>query len=192
MTTVKTAPTNHKTPRLLEQYRKEIAPALAKQLNRPNLLAVPRLEKIVVNIGCGEAAHDAKLLEALQKDLGLITGQRPLITRAKRAISNFKVREHDPVGLKVTLRRARMYEFLDRLLYVALPRIRDFRGLNPKGFDQGGNYNFGIKEHMIFPEITLEHSTFTTGLDVTVVTTAATREEAFALLKAFGFPFAAK
>ena len=183
---------NGHAPRFLERYRKEIVPSLAKQFNHQNLMAVARLEKIVVNIGCGEAAHDAKILEAAQKDLGLISGQRPLVTRAKKAISNFKIKEHDPVGCKVTLRRARMYEFLDRLVSVALPRIRDFRGLNPKGFDQGGNYSFGIKEHTIFPELHLDQAPYTLGMDIVLVTNAKTRDEAFALLKGFGMPFASK
>ena len=184
--------TNHHAPRMLERYRREIAPALAKEFEHKNLMAVARLEKIVLNIGCGEAAHDAKILEAAQKDLALISGQRPLVTRAKKAISNFKLREGDPVGCKVTLRRARMYEFLDRLVSAALPRIRDFRGLNPRGFDQGGNYSFGLKEHTIFPELNQDQSTYTLGMDIILVTSAASREEAFALLKGFGFPFAAK
>ncbi|MBI3330501.1 MAG: 50S ribosomal protein L5 [Candidatus Omnitrophica bacterium] len=179
-------------PRLLERYRKELAPALAKQFDRTNVLAAPQLEKIVVNIGCGEAAHEAKVLEAAQRDLALITGQRPMVTRAKRAISNFKIKEQDPVGCKVTLRRARMYEFLDRLVHVALPRIRDFRGLNPGGFDQGGNYSFGIREHTIFPEIQPDQAPYPLGMDITLVTTARTREEAFALLKGFDLPLAAK
>ncbi len=181
-----------KTPRMLEHYRKEIAPVLAKEFKHNNLMAVARLEKIVVNIGCGEAAHDAKVLEAVQRDLGLITGQRPLITRAKKAISNFKIREQDPVGCKVTLRRARMYEFLDRLVHTALPRIRDFRGLSPRGFDQGGNYSFGLKEQTIFPEIQIDKVQHVLGMDIVFVSTAHTREEAFALLKGFGFPFASK
>ncbi|MBI4340938.1 MAG: 50S ribosomal protein L5 [Candidatus Omnitrophica bacterium] len=179
-------------PRMLERYRKEIAPALAKQFGHKNLLAVARLEKIVVNIGCGEAAHDAKLLESAQRDLGLITGQRPAITRAKKAVSNFKIKEQDPVGLKVTLRRARMYEFLDRLVSTALPRIRDFRGLSPQGFDEGGNYSFGLKEHTIFPEVAVDQAYQVVGMDIVMVTTASTRDEAHALLKGFGFPFAAK
>ena len=177
-------------PRLLERYRKEIAPSLAKQFQCKNLLAAPRLEKIVVNVGCGEAAHDAKVLEAVQRDLSLITGQRPLVTRAKKAISNFKIREQDPVGCKVTLRRARMYEFLDRLVHIALPRIRDFRGLSPRGFDQHGNYSFGLKEHTIFPEIPVDQVTFPIGMDIALVISARTREEGLALLKEFGFPFA--
>lgn len=178
-----------KTPRLLEQYRTVVAPALATELKQKNLMAVPRLEKIVVNVGCGEAAHDAKVLESVQQDLGVITGQRPLITRAKKAISNFKIKEGDPVGCKVTLRRARMYEFFDRLVNIALPRIRDFRGLNPNGFDGKGNYSFGIKEHLIFPEIQIEQIRFPMGMDITIVTSAKTPDEARALLKAFGLPF---
>ncbi len=186
-----TAPaTNHQAPRLLERYRREIVPALVKQFGYKNAMAVPRLDKVVVNIGCGEAAHDAKVLEAAQKDLGLITGQRPLVTRAKKAISNFKIRERDPVGCKVTLRRQRMYEFVDRLVSASLPRIRDFRGLNLRGFDEHGNYSFGIKEHTIFPEVPIDQVQHTLGMDITLVTTAATREEALALLKGFGFPFA--
>ena len=185
------SPTGAKA-RLQERYWKEIAPALAKEFKQKSALAVPRLEKIVVNIGCGEAAHDAKYLEAVQRDLGLITGQRPMVTRAKKAISNFKIKEQDPVGCKVTLRRARMYEFLDRLVNVALPRIRDFRGLNPRGFDQGGNYAFGLKEHTIFPEVRLDQVIAPIGMDIVFVTTARTKDESYALLKAFGFPFAQK
>lgn len=192
MSTVATTQTKNHAPRMLEHYRKAIAPVLAKQFNRTNSMAVPHLKKIVVNAGVGEAAHDAKMLESAQRDLGLITGQRPLITRAKKAISNFKLRENDPIGLKVTLRRSRMYEFLDRLISAALPRIRDFRGLSPKGFDQGGNYTFGLKEHTIFPEVEIDKIYQVFGMDITVVTTAATRDEAFALLKGFGFPFTAQ
>ncbi|MBI4598302.1 MAG: 50S ribosomal protein L5 [Candidatus Omnitrophica bacterium] len=179
-------------PRMLERYRDDIAPALMKQFKRDNIMAVPRLQKIVVNMGCGEAAHDAKILESALRDLGAIAGQKPLVTRAKKAVSNFKIREADPVGCKVTLRRARMYEFLDRLVHVALPRIRDFRGLNPKGFDQHGNYTFGVKEHVIFPEIQVDKSPQSLGMDITVVTTATSRDEAYSLLKHFGFPFAQK
>ena len=187
--TKKPASNGHAAPRLHELYRKELGPALGKRFNHKNILATARLEKIIVNIGCGEAAHDAKHLESVQKDLGLITGQRPLITRAKKAISNFKIREQDPVGCKVTLRRARMYEFLDRLVSTALPRIRDFRGLSLNGFDQAGNYSFGIKEHTIFPEIMTEHSQYPTGMDVTMVMRSPSREEAMELLKGFGMPF---
>lgn len=179
-----------KLPRMQERYRKEIAPKLATQFKHKNPIAAAHLIKIVLNVGCGEAAHDAKFLEIVQRDLGLIAGQKPVVTRTKKAISNFKVRENDAVGCKVTLRRARMYEFLDRMVSTALPRIRDFRGLSTKGFDQGGNYSFGIKEHTIFPEIRVEDVPQTFGMDVTMVTTAQTRDEAEALLKAFGFPFA--
>ena len=185
------APAPH-MPRLLERYRKEIAPALVKQFGHRNAMAAARLEKIVVNMGCGEAAHDAKFLEAAQRDLALIAGQRPMVTRAKKAISNFKIKEHDPVGCKVTLRRARMYEFLDRLVHVALPRIRDFRGLSPKGFDQAGNYSFGLKEHTVFSEISPDQVTHQLGMDVVLVTRAASQGEALALLRGFGFPFAGK
>ena len=187
------APSNApEVPRLLTRYRSEIAPALMKQFNHKNLLAAARLEKIVLNIGCGEAAHDAKILEAAQRDLALIAGQRPLVTRAKKAISNFKIREQDPVGCKVTLRRRRMYEFFDRLIHVTLPRIRDFRGLNPNGFDQQGNYSFGLKEHTVFPELQLDQVPHPLGMDITVVTYTQSRDEAFVLLKSFGMPFTTK
>jgi len=179
-----------RSPRLQVHYRNEVVPSLAKALKRKNALGLPRLEKIVVNIGCGEAAHDAKLLEAVQRDLGTITGQRPMITRAKKAISNFRIREGDPVGCKVTLRRARMYEFLDRLVNVALPRIRDFRGLSVHGFDERGNYSFGILEHTIFPEIPMEKVQYPLGMDVVLVTSAKNREESRVLLDGFGMPFA--
>ena len=178
------------TPRMQQRYQREIAPALTKQFGHKNVMAVARLIKIVLNIGCGEAAHDAKVLEQAQRDLGLIAGQRPVVTRAKKAISNFKIKENDPVGCKVTLRRARMYEFLDRLISTALPRIRDFRGFSPKGFDEHGNYSFGLQEHAIFPEIALDQTPIPLGMDITFVTTAGTREEAAAMLKGFGFPFA--
>ena len=185
--------THHgKTPRMLERYRKDIAPGLMKQFNHKNPMAAAHLEKIVLNVGCGEAAHDAKVLEEVQRDLALMTGQRPVVTRAKKAISNFKIKEGDPVGCKATLRRHRMYEFLDRLVSIALPRIRDFRGLSPNGFDQGGNYSFGLKEHTIFPEILAEYMPYTVGMDIVLVTSASTRDEAYALLKGFGFPFAEK
>jgi len=176
-------------PRLAQCYAQEIAPALMKRLGQTNRLAVPRLLKIVVNMGCGEAAHDAKVLEEAQRNLGLITGQRPAVTRAKQAISNFKIKQGDPVGCKVTLRRRRMYEFLDRLISVALPRIRDFRGLSVKGFDQGGNYSFGIQDQTIFPELHLDEVHHPLGLDIAMVTTARTPEEARILLQAFRLPF---
>ena len=187
--------TNHKAPRMLERYRKEIVPALAKKFGHKNHMSVARLEKIVLNVGCGEAAHDAKVLEQAQRDLGLISGQKVLVTRAKKAISNFKIQEEDPVGVKVTLRRARMYEFLDRLVGVALPRIRDFRGLSPNGFDQRGNFSFGIKEHTIFPEVPLDQVRYQFGMDIVFVIKGcgkSLKDEAFELLKDFGVPFAAK
>ncbi len=186
------ASNGHQAPRLLLRYRQEIAPQLAKQFSHRNLMATARLQKIVLNVGCGEAAHDAKILEAAQHDLGLICGQRPLVTRAKKAVSNFKIRANDPVGCKVTLRRARMYEFLDRLISAALPRIRDFRGLNPRGFDQAGNYTFGIKEHTIFPEVQEGRIQQPLGMDISLVINAASRDEAIALLRAFGFPLITK
>ena len=184
------SPQNGASPRMLQRYRTDIAPTLLKQFGYTNVMAAPRLEKIVLNIGCGEAAHDAKILEAVQRDLATIAGQKPLVTRAKKAISNFKIKAADPIGCKVTLRRARMYEFLDRLVSVALPRIRDFRGLSAKGFDQHGNYTFGIKEHAIFPEIAPDKSPYVLGMDITMVIAAKNRDEAYALLKGFGFPFA--
>ncbi len=153
---------------------------LKKILTDAKLLPVTEIRK---------AAHEAKVLEAAQRDLAAIAGQRPLVTRAKKAISNFKIREQDPVGCKVTLRRARMYEFLDRLVSVALPRIRDFRGLDLRGFDHSGNYNFGLKEYTIFPEIQIERVTFPLGLDIAVVMRTSSRDEAIALLKGFKFPF---
>ena len=174
---------------MAQRYQKEIVPALMKQLGDTNRLAVPRMVKIVLNIGCGEAAHDAKVLEEAQRDLAIITGQRPAVTRAKQAVSNFKIKEGDPVGCKVTLRRARMYEFLDRLISAALPRIRDFRGLSAKGFDGSGNYSFGIKEQTIFPELHLDEVQYPLGMDVVMVTTAADSARARALLAAFGMPF---
>jgi len=185
----KRAKASEGTPRLMERYRKEILPALSKRFNRSNALSLPRVTKIVVNIGCGEAAQDAKFLESVRHDLGAITGQRPLVTRAKQAISNFKIKQGDPVGCKVTLRRARMYEFFDRLVNVALPRIRDFQGLSLKGFDRGGNYNFGIEEHTIFPEMELDRVRAAIGMDISIVTSTQSREEAIELLSAFGVPF---
>lgn len=188
MSAAVTSPASPK-PRLREQYEQTLVPALMKRLNQTNRLAVPRLDKIVLNMGCGEAAHDAKILEEAQRHLGLITGQRPAVTRAKKAVSNFKIREGDPVGCKVTLRRQRMYEFLDRLIHAALPRIRDFRGLSAKSFDQQGNYSFGIREQAVFPELRPDDIHYPLGMDIVIATTAKTPEEARALLEGFGFPF---
>ena len=176
-------------PRFAARYAQEIVPALMKTFKQTNRLAAPRLVKIVVNMGCGEAAHDAKLLEEAQRDLALMTGQKPAVTRAKKAVSNFKIQEGDPVGCKVTLRKQRMYEFLDRLVSVVLPRIRDFRGLSAKGFDQGGNYSFGIQDKTIFSELKPDDVHYAMGMDVVIVTTSKTTEEARALLSAFGMPF---
>ena len=175
--------------RLAQLYTKEIVPALQKRLGRANRLAVPRLLKVVINVGCGEAAHEAKVLEEAQRDLALITGQRPVITRAKKAISNFKIKEGDPVGCKATLRRHRMYEFLERLIVMVLPRVRDFRGLSLKGFDRSGNFSFGLQDKTIFPELRLDDVHYPLGMDVTIVTTARTNQEARALLDAYGLPF---
>lgn len=176
-------------PRLAKRYQDEIVPALKKQFGYTNVMAVPKLTKIVLNMGCGEAVQDAKVLEQAQRDMTIIAGQKPVVTRAKKAVSNFKIKEHDPVGCRVTLRRARMYEFLDRLISGALPRIRDFRGLPARSFDQGGNYSFGVKEQGIFPELHLIEATYTLGMDIIIVTSAQTTEEARALLLGFGMPF---
>jgi len=175
--------------RLADHYAKQVVPLLMKQFGYRNRLSAPRLEKIVVNVGCGEAAHEAKVLEEALRDAALITGKRPLVTRAKKAISNFKIKEGDPVGCKVTLRKQRMYEFLDRLVLMVLPRIRDFRGLPLKGFDRGGNYSFGIGDLTIFPELRLDDVHYSLGMDITVVTTAKTPEESQVLLRAFAMPF---
>lgn len=156
-----------------------------------NVLAVPRIEKIVVNMGVGEAANDNKILEKAMEELTTIVGQKPIIRRAKKAISNFKLKKGSAVGLKVTLRRERMYEFLDRLVNVALPRIRDFRGVSGDSFDQGGNYSLGIHEQIIFPEIEYDKTELTQGMDITICTSARTEEEARELLKLFGMPFKA-
>ena len=186
------APTATRTPppRLLERYRGEILPALKQELGMDNPMRVPRLEKIVVNMGVGDAVRDAKLLDAAAIDLATITGQKPTITRARKSIAAFKLREGMPIGAKVTLRGARMWEFLDRLLATALPRIRDFRGLNPDGFDGSGNFTIGITEQLIFPEIDYDKVVKIRGMDITVVTTARDDDEGRALLRALGFPFA--
>ena len=178
-----------KTTRLQEHYRKDLVPALMKRFGYKNLFQVPRLTKVVLNMGVGQGSQDVKLVEQAAHEMGLIAGQKPVLTRAKKAISNFKIKEGQPIGCKVTLRRARMYEFLDRLLNVAMPRIRDFRGVNPNGFDGGGNYAFGITEQVIFPEIEFDKVTRVQGMDIIICTTAPTRDEAFELLKGLGMPF---
>lgn len=180
------------TPRLKEKYKNEIVAKLEKELDLKNINLVPRLEKIVVNMGVGEAAGDSKQLDAAMNDMRVITGQQPCITRAKKSIAGFKIREGMPIGCKVTLRGDRMWEFLDRLLSIALPRVRDFRGINPKSFDGRGNYSLGITEQLIFPEIEYDKVDRTRGMDITFVTTAKDNETAYALLSALGFPFKSK
>jgi len=176
-------------PRLQETYKKEIVPKMMEAFKYKNTMQVPHLVKIVVNMGVGEAIADIKILEQAMSELALITGQKPAIRRAKKAISNFKIRAGLPVGCKVTLRKNMMYEFLDRLVNVALPRIRDFRGTSPDSFDQAGNYSLGLTEQTIFPEIDTDKVTRVQGMDVAIVTTAKTKEEARELLRLFGLPF---
>jgi large subunit ribosomal protein L5 len=177
------------TPRLKEQYRTEVVPALMETLALANVNEVPRFDKIVLNMGVGAASQDTKLLDAAIEDLAIITGQKPVITRAKKSIAGFKIRKGMPIGAKVTLRGDRMWEFLDRLLATALPRIRDFRGINPKSFDGRGNYSMGVDEQLIFAEIDYDKVDRTRGMDITFVTTANTDGECRALLDAFAFPF---
>ncbi|NUQ81675.1 MAG: 50S ribosomal protein L5 [Bacteroidetes bacterium] len=176
-------------PRLEETYKKKIVPELVKKNGYKNVMEVPKIEKISVNMGLGAATQDAKIMEGALKELGIITGQKPVSTKAKKSISNFKLRENMPVGARVTLRGRIMYEFLDRLINLAMPRIRDFRGVSDKSFDGFGNYTFGVKEQIIFPEINVDQIDRVTGMDITIVTTAKTDAEAYDLLKAFGFPF---
>jgi large subunit ribosomal protein L5 len=177
------------TPRLKAHYDSVVRQKLVEQFGYKNPLEVPVIEKIVVNMGVGESTADSKKASVAAADLALITGQKPVITRARKAISNFKVRENMPLGCKVTLRKQRMYEFMDRLVTIALPRVRDFRGLNPKSFDGRGNFALGLKEHVVFPEISYDKVDQMWGMDIIVCTTAKTDEEARALLKAFNFPF---
>jgi large subunit ribosomal protein L5 len=175
--------------RLLEQYNTTIATALAEKFNLTNKMAIPKLEKVVINMGVGEGRENAKIMDFATADLQLISGQRPIITRAKKSIANFKLREGVPIGAKVTLRGARMYEFLDRLINVALPRVRDFRGVPPKGFDGRGNYALGLREQLIFPEIVYDKIDKVRGMDISIVTTARTDEDAKVLLTHLGMPF---
>jgi large subunit ribosomal protein L5 len=176
-------------PRLRTQYDETIRAALTEQFGYKNPMQLPKLDKIVLNIGVGEAVNDTKKVRAAAADLEKIAGQKAVITHARKSIAGFKVRENMPLGVKVTLRKARMYEFLDRLVNIALPRVRDFRGLNPNSFDGRGNYALGIKEHIIFPEIIYDQIDQVWGMDIVVCTTAKTDDEARALLKAFNFPF---
>jgi large subunit ribosomal protein L5 len=184
-----TAPASVDRPRLKVRFDSELRAQLKDQLQLPNIMMVPRLEKIVVNMGVGRAVQQQSLLEGAVRDLTAITGQKPLVTRAKKSIAGFKLREGNAIGAKVTLRGDRMWEFFDRLISLAIPRIRDFRGLNPAGFDGRGNYTFGVTEQLIFPEIDYDKIDAPRGMDITVVTTARTNAEGRALLDAFGFPF---
>jgi large subunit ribosomal protein L5 len=177
------------TPRMRKHYDEVVRPKLIEEFGYKNPMEVPKIEKIVLNMGVGESTADSKKATVAAADLALIAGQKPVITRARKAISQFKVRENMPIGCKVTLRKARMYEFLDRLVTIALPRVRDFRGLNPRSFDGRGNYALGIKEHLVFPEINYDKAESTWGMDVVITTTAKTDAEARALLKHFNFPF---
>ncbi len=177
------------TPRLRARYDSEVRSTLQEQLGLSNVMQVPRFEKIVLNMGVGRATQQASLLEGAVADLTVITGQKPLVTKAKRSIAAFKLREGNPIGAKVTLRGARMWEFLDRLISLAIPRVRDFRGLPPNAFDGRGNYTFGVDEQLIFPEIDYDKVDNVRGMDITIVTTARTDAEGRALLDAFGFPF---
>ncbi len=176
-------------PRLKTKYETEIRDALKEQLGFGNIMQVPRVEKIVINMGVGAAVGQPSLLEGAVKDLTRISGQKPIITRARKSIANFKLREENPIGTKVTLRGARMWEFLDRLISLAIPRVRDFRGLNPRSFDGHGNYTFGVSDQLIFPEVDYDSIDAPRGMDITIVTTAKTNAEGKALLDAFGFPF---
>lgn len=176
-------------PRLKKQYREEVVPALVEQFGYENPMRVPRLVKISINKGVGEGSANQKVLDDAVEELRIISGQHPVVRKARKAVSNFKIREGMPVGVSVTLRDARMYEFLDRLITLALPRVRDFRGIPDRSFDGRGNYTLGVKEQIIFPEINVDKTDRISGLDITFVTTAETDEEAHALLKAFGMPF---
>ncbi len=179
-------------PRLKGRFRSEIAPALKTKFGYKNVMQIPTLSKVVVNMGVGEAARDSKIIEGAIRDLAVITGQRPQVTRSRKSIAQFKLRENMPIGAHVTLRNDRMWEFTDRLLSIALPRIRDFRGLSPKQFDGNGNYTFGLTEQVVFPEIEQDKIDRTRGMDITFVTTAKTDEEGRELLRALGFPFQEK
>ena len=176
-------------PRLKDRYRQEIIPALIEEFGYGNVMEVPRLQKIVVNVGLGEALQDVKALDAAARDIATITGQKPIITRAKKSIAGFKLREGNPIGVKVTLRGNRMYDFLDRMCNIALPRRRDFRGISPDSFDGRGNYTLGFREQLVWPEVDYDSIDKIRGMEVTIVTTAKTDEEARRLLQLFGMPF---
>ena len=176
--------------RLKEMYSAEVAPALMKKFNYKSVMQIPKIDKIVINVGCGEARDNPKAVDAIVSDIGKITGQKPVVCLAKKSVANFKLREGMPNGVKVTLRGDRMYEFVDRLFNLALPRVRDFRGINPNSFDGRGNYSLGVKEQLIFPEIEYDKIDKVRGMDICIVTTAATDEEARELLSLMGAPFA--
>ena len=175
-------------PRLLEKYRKEVVPEMVKLMGYKSTMQVPRLKKVVINMGVGEAIQDVKMLDKSVEELALIAGQKPVVTRSKKAIANFKIKEKQAIGCKVTLRRVKMYEFLDRLISIGLPRVRDFRGLNSKSFDGSGNYSLGIQEQIVFPEIDFDKMDSIRGMDICITTSAKTNEEAKALLEAFNLP----
>lgn len=175
--------------RLYTVYKEQIAPELIKEFSLENAMAVPRIEKIIINVGVGEAVTDRKRLDDVAANIALITGQKPVLTKSRKSISNFKLREQMPIGCKVTLRRSKMYEFIDRFINLALPRTRDFQGVSDKGFDGRGNYTMGITEHSIFPEIDTDKIDQLHGMNITFVTTADTDEQAYKLLKSFGMPF---
>ncbi|EEH96432.1 50S ribosomal protein L5 [Clostridium tertium] len=178
------------TTRLQEKYQKEVIPAMIEKFGYKNIMEVPKLEKIVINMGVGEAKDNQKILEAAVNDLSIIAGQKPILTRAKKSVANFKIRENMALGCKVTLRKAKMYEFADKLMAIALPRVRDFRGVSSKAFDGRGNYSLGVKEQLIFPEIEYDKIDKVRGMDIIFVTTANTDEEARELLRFLGMPFA--
>ncbi len=178
-------------PRLYKRYTEEVSPAMMKAYGMKNRMQLPKIKKITVNVGCGEGSRDIKVLEAAIKDITLITGQKPVITRAKKSIANFKLREGMPIGCMVTLRGTLMYEFLDRLINLAIPRIKDFRGLSPKSFDGAGNYTFGLKDQVIFPEIEVDDNLRPTGMNITITIAGGSNELSRELLKGLGFPFSA-
>jgi large subunit ribosomal protein L5 len=179
-------------PRLKERYEREILPELSKELGVDNVMALPRLDKIILNMGMGEAVANPKILEAAVEELSAIAGQRAVVTKAKKSIATYKLRAGMPIGVRVTLRGSRMYEFLDRLINIALPRVRDFRGVSPKAFDGRGNYTLGVRDHFIFPEIDYSRTDKSKGLNVTIVTSAGRDDRALALLKRLGMPFATR
>lgn len=180
------------SPRLKDKYLKEIVPALKQKFAYDSVMQVPKIEKICINKGMGVAVTDKKLIDVAIEEISTITGQKAVSTKSKKAISNFKLRENMPIGVRVTLRGDKMYEFMDRLMSIALPRVRDFKGVSPKGFDGRGNYTLGVKEQIIFPEISIDKVTKISGMDITFVTSAGSDEESYELLKAFGMPFANK